>query len=94
MKKGLRPHLECCGELRRDIRRTALMKKGLRLHELLHRRLRLHSENSPDEEGIKTFSLDFLEAELVIRRTALMKKGLRPSTCEIERGIAGFGEQP
>ena len=53
------------------------MKKGLRLDREAQAARGLHSETSPDEEGIKTLLRRRRGGYICIRRQALMKKGLR-----------------
>ena len=59
------------------------MKKGLRLARAVAPAGLMDSENSPDEEGIKTHFHQAAKQLFFIRRTALMKKGLRPTLCTV-----------
>ena len=70
------------------------MKKGLRPLDPRECLIPFASENSPDEEGIKTHAGGCASGSMLLRRTALMKKGLRLEQVAdvVEEGI--FGEQP
>ena len=70
------------------------MKKGLRLYIIqIYYHLGIDSETSPDEEGIKTFSL-FVVPLFPYSETSPDEEGIKTTNALCTRSLSTFGDKP